>query len=189
MIRATDISFSYTDIPLYSGSFSVVDGQKVGVVGPNGAGKSTLFKLIMKMEPVDRGKLLVEGTIGYVPQEIKRDPEMEKAFDIRSYIDPYSRKHDFELRKMLDGLELEALLLEGTLMHLSGGQKTRLALARALLMEPEILLLDEPTNHINFRHLPIIAKALDEYKGALVLVSHLQEFVWQIRIDKTLELG
>ena len=172
MIRATDISFSYTDIPLYSGSFSVVDGQKVGVVGPNGAGKSTLFKLIMKMEPVDRGKLLVEGTIGYVPQEIKRDPEMEKAFDIRSYIDPYSRKHDFELRKMLDGLELEALLLEGTLMHLSGGQKTRLALARALLMEPEILLLDEPTNFLDKEGKKWVMNFLSQYPNTLLLISH-----------------
>jgi ATP-binding cassette subfamily F protein 3 len=51
------------------------------------------------------------------------------------------------------------------------------------------LILDEPTNHINFRHLPVIAKALDEYQGAMLLVSHVPEFVSQIRIDETLDLS
>ena len=58
-----------------------------------------------------------------------------------------------------------------------------------MLLEPGLLILDEPTNHINFRHLPIIAAALDSYEGAMVLVSHVDEFVWQIRIDEYLELG
>jgi len=56
-------------------------------------------------------------------------------------------------------------------------------------LEPGLLILDEPTNHINFRHIPHIAKALDEYKGAMVLVSHVDEFVAQIRIDDDLDLG
>ncbi|MBI1862561.1 ABC-F family ATP-binding cassette domain-containing protein, partial [Candidatus Microgenomates bacterium] len=72
---------------------------------------------------------------------------------------------------------------------LSEGQKGLVSFARLSLLKPGLLILDEPTNHINFRHLPIIAEALDKYEGAMVLVSHLQEFVWQIRIDKTLELG
>jgi ATP-binding cassette subfamily F protein 3 len=56
-------------------------------------------------------------------------------------------------------------------------------------MEPGLLLLDEPTNHINFRHLPVIAEALNEYEGAFILVSHIPDFVSQIRIDETVELG
>jgi len=51
-----------------------------------------------------------------------------------------------------------------------------------------LLILDEPTNHINFRHLPVIAKALDQYQGAMILVSHVPEFVHQIRIDEVLDL-
>ena len=65
----------------------------------------------------------------------------------------------------------------------------RLELVRLFLKKPNFLVLDEPTNHINFRHLPVIAKALSEYKGAMILVSHVPEFVAQIRIDETLELG
>jgi ATP-binding cassette subfamily F protein 3 len=56
------------------------------------------------------------------------------------------------------------------------------------LLEPGLLILDEPTNHMNFRHLPVIAQALDKYEGAMVLVSHVPEFVAQIRIDEILDL-
>ncbi len=63
-----------------------------------------------------------------------------------------------------------------------------MSFARLCLLRPGLLILDEPTNHINFRHLPIIAEALDQYKGALVLISHVQEFVWQVQIDEYLEL-
>lgn len=188
MIRATDISFSYTDVPLYRGSFAVVDNTKVGIVGPNGAGKSTLFKLLMKMESLDSGTLEVEGSIGYVPQEVKRDPEMEKVFDIRSYIDPYSKKFDFELRKMLDGLELENLLLEGSMMNLSGGQKTRLALARALLLEPDILLLDEPTNFLDKAGKKWVMNFLSNYPKTLLLVSHDLKLM-DHAIDKVIALN
>lgn len=60
--------------------------------------------------------------------------------------------------------------------------------AKLSLEKPGLLILDEPTNHINFRHLPVIAKALDEYAGTMIIVSHVDEFVWQVRIDEYLEL-
>ena len=56
-------------------------------------------------------------------------------------------------------------------------------------MKPGLLILDEPTNHINFRHLPVIAKALNDYEGAMLMVSHIPDFVSQIRIDTTIDLG
>jgi ATP-binding cassette subfamily F protein 3 len=71
---------------------------------------------------------------------------------------------------------------------LSEGQKGLLSFARLVLMRPGLLILDEPTNHINFRHLPVIAQALTDYEGALVIVSHVPEFLWQIRIDLVLDL-
>jgi ATP-binding cassette subfamily F protein 3 len=58
-----------------------------------------------------------------------------------------------------------------------------------VLQAPGLLILDEPTNHINFRHLPVIAKAVEAYKGGLILVSHSPEFVSQIKFDETLDLG
>ena len=72
---------------------------------------------------------------------------------------------------------------------MSEGQKGLLVFTRLTLMQPGLLILDEPTNHINFRHLPVIAKALDAYEGALIMVSHIPDFVSQIRIDTTIDLG
>ncbi len=72
--------------------------------------------------------------------------------------------------------------------YLSEGQKGLVSFARLVLLQPGLLILDEPTNHINFRHLPVIAEALDAYEGAMVIVSHVDEFLWQIRIDDYLEL-
>lgn len=71
---------------------------------------------------------------------------------------------------------------------LSEGQKGLVSFARLVLLKPGLLILDEPTNHINFRHIPIIAQALDQYEGAMILVSHVDEFVWQVRIDDYLDL-
>ena len=71
---------------------------------------------------------------------------------------------------------------------LSEGQKGLVAFARLVMQRPGLLILDEPTNHINFRHIPVIAAALDKYQGAMILVSHVPEFVKQIRIDETLDL-
>ena len=63
-----------------------------------------------------------------------------------------------------------------------------MAFARLVLEEPGLLILDEPTNHMNFRHIPVIASALDAYKGAMILVSHVTEFVEKIRIDQVIDL-
>ena len=71
---------------------------------------------------------------------------------------------------------------------LSEGQKGLLSFARLVLMKPGLLILDEPTNHINFRHIPVIAQAINNYQGAMIMVSHMPDFVKEIRIDETLDL-
>jgi len=79
-------------------------------------------------------------------------------------------------------------VMKATIWNLSEWQKWLVAFCRLMLLKPWLLILDEPTNHINFRHLPVIAKALDEYKWGMILVSHVNEFVRQIRIDQYLDL-
>ncbi|MEK7114630.1 MAG: ATP-binding cassette domain-containing protein, partial [Patescibacteria group bacterium] len=72
---------------------------------------------------------------------------------------------------------------------LSEGQKGLLCFAQFVLQHPALLILDEPTNHINFRHLPVIARALNKYEGAMILISHMSEFVNEVRVTQTLDLG
>ena len=92
------------------------------------------------------------------------------------------------MRPVAAGFLLTGDTVKSKIGDLSEGQKGLVAFAQLVLLRPGLLILDEPTNHINFRHLPIIAKALSEYEGAMVLVSHVPEFVSQIRIDQTLDL-
>ena len=94
-----------------------------------------------------------------------------------------------ELRAVAASFLIGADAIHTKIGSLSEGQKGLVAFARLVLQRPGLLILDEPTNHINFRHLPIIAKALDAYEGAMILVSHVPEFVSQIQIDEILEMG
>ena len=148
MLQVIDLAFGFGDKPLYSGvNFRVSKGQKIGLVGPNGSGKSTLLSIIMGEERGYTGKVSLSGTIGLVPQEIKNDPVMENSKTVREYVDPNNQYADFEINKMFKGLEL-SISFDHDPRTLSGGQKTKLALARALYENPDILMLDEPTNFI-----------------------------------------
>lgn len=172
MILAKNISYSYSRLPIYSdSSFSILKGEKVALVGPNGAGKSTLFKLLMKEDHVIDGSLHISGKIGYVPQEIKHDPILEAAADIQSYLDPEFKKQTYELMIMLNSLEVNAEL-EDLPQKLSGGQRTKLALLRAIIEEPDILLLDEPTNFLDTEGKRWIMEFLSEYPNTLIVISH-----------------
>ena len=80
-------------------------------------------------------------------------------------------------------------LLKNKIISLSEGQKGLLCYARFVLQKPHLLILDEPTNHINFRHLPVIAEALNNYKGAIMMVCHDQGFVDQLKDFEEIDLG
>jgi ATP-binding cassette subfamily F protein 3 len=97
-------------------------------------------------------------------------------------------KDEQKIRSTAAGFLLSKEVINAKIGSLSEGQKGLVAFARLVLQEPGLLILDEPTNHINFRHLPIIAEALSKFQGAMILVSHMQEFVESIRIDQRLDL-
>src|SRR5260221_259895 len=172
MINAKNISYSYSRHDIYEdSSFSIQKGETVALVGPNGAGKSTLFKLLMGEDHTTQGKLEIIGKIGYVPQEIKNDPILESAVDIKSYLDPEEKKEEWELMVMLHSLEVGAELDEKPSV-LSGGQRTKLALLRAIIEEPDILLLDEPTNFLDAEGKRWIMEFLSDYPHTLIIISH-----------------
>lgn len=186
MLSVRNLSFSHnTHIIFDDAEFSVVEGQKVGLIGPNGAGKSTLFKILSGEEKGYRGKIDTQGNIGVVPQEVKHDPVMEAASSIREYLNPHNEKQEYQLLKMMNGVELGELDLDASPRALSGGQKTRLALVRALLAEPDILLLDEPTNFLDTAGKKWVMGFLSNYPKTLILISHDLELLDR-HIDKIL---
>lgn len=172
-IRVSKLSFSYGEKPLFTeASFAVGDGQKVGLVGENGTGKSTLLKLFCGEEDPDEGKIEIQGTIELVPQEVKRDPVLDRATSVMEYVNPDGVVETHEIRKLLAGLAVGEIDLTSNPGGYSGGVKTKLALARALFKEPDILLLDEPTNFMDLAGKHWVMNLLARYPKTLILISH-----------------
>lgn len=173
MIKATAISYSYGLHPIYDKtSFSVGEHMIVGLVGPNGAGKSTLFRLLTGQDKPDEGVLEVSGTVEYVPQEIKHDTIFQHSPTVGKFLDTSGKKTDFDIRRILSGLQLDDIDLSANPLHFSGGQKTRLAICRAILREPDILLLDEPTNFLDAKGKQWVMHFLAHYPKTVIIVSH-----------------
>lgn len=172
MIQVKNLTFAHLRPIFTDVSFTVGDDQIVGIAGPNGAGKSTLFKLLTREELPKEGEIIIDGSVVLVPQEIKYDPILEKCTTAREYLDEYYVRDDREILSMLHGLEMTDIKLYDSPHHLSGGQKTKLAMIRALLLEPDILLLDEPTNFLDTKGKAWVARFLSTYPKTLLLVSH-----------------
>ena len=154
--------------------------------GPNGIGKSTLLESIAN-GTAKGAKIWENVKVGYYRQDFSTLDFSQKVYDC--LFEASDRKAlDKDLRSFASGFLITGELMNTQIGALSEGQKWLVMFCKLALEKPGLLILDEPTNHINFRHLPIIAKALDEYEGTMVLVSHIDEFVWQVRIDEYLEL-
>ncbi len=153
--------------------------------GPNGIGKSSLLERIAS--GTAEGVKIAPGVrIGYYRQDFSTLNFDETV--LQSLMAVSGRRIEEEVRSAAAGFLLTGEIMKTRIGDLSEGQKGLVAFARLMLEAPGLLILDEPTNHINFRHLPIIAQALHDYEGAMILVSHVPDFVSKIRIDHTLDL-
>jgi ATP-binding cassette subfamily F protein uup len=195
---------AYGQAPLLDGaSMTLDDGERVALIGRNGAGKSSLLKVLAGIEAADDGELQLQGglTRVYVPQEpvfqsgaSVFDAVAEGVAEARALRERFER-HDpgddlDALQTRLEALQgwtweqrveeaLERLRLDGTAQvdELSGGNRKRVALARALVAAPDILLLDEPTNHLDIDAIEWLQELLAGRRGALLFVSHDRAFV------------
>jgi len=155
------------------------------LAGPNGIGKSTLLQSIA--DGTAKGTTLIPGVrIGYYRQDFSNLDFDNTVYEELAAV--VARPIEEDLRKVAAGFLVSGEIFHSKIGSLSEGQKGLVAFARLVLMKPGLLILDEPTNHINFRHLPVIAEALSEYEGPMILVSHVPDFVEKIRIDQVLDL-
>lgn len=162
-------------------------GDKLLISGPNGMGKTTLLKKIAagNISGIEIGK---DVKIGYYTQDFSNLKYDQKVFDsLKESLQEGMTEQD--LRSIAAGFLLTGEFMGKEIGDLSEGQKGLLTLAKLTLEEPGIIIFDEPTNHINFRHIPVIAEAINNFDGAIVLVSHMDDFVRQIGITKRLELN
>ena len=173
-------------------SISLQKGEHLLLTGPNGIGKSTLLEAMAS--GTSKGAHITPGVrVGYYRQDFSTlnfehtvhqslMSAIEEGGGVEGNIEEY-------LRSTAAGFLITGKLVSNKIGTLSEGQKGLVSFARLVLLRPGVIILDEPTNHMNFRHIPVIANALDQYEGAMILVSHVADFVSQVRIDSTLDLG
>ncbi|OGJ59253.1 hypothetical protein A2881_00345 [Candidatus Peribacteria bacterium RIFCSPHIGHO2_01_FULL_55_13] len=160
--------------------------HRVLITGPNGIGKSTLLEGLASGK--EKGAVITPGVnVGYYRQDFSGLPMEKTVFDtLYEAMEKPNRQDIFATasRFLLPGDKVQ-----NKVGSLSEGQKGLLCFARFTLQKPTLLILDEPTNHINFRHIPVIAQALNEYEGGMIMVSHDHEFLAQIAMDQEVDLG
>ncbi|MFA6105574.1 MAG: ATP-binding cassette domain-containing protein [Patescibacteria group bacterium] len=160
--------------------------QKLLIKGPNGIGKSTFLAALATHE--EKGAIMSKDVrVGYYRQDFSGLNFDQTAYQALEEMMP--EPWNQEIYATAAQFLLSSEILKNKVGSLSEGQKGLLCYARFVLQKPGLLILDEPTNHINFRHLPIIGKALNNFDGAIILVSHAYDFIEEIKIDQTLDLG
>lgn len=166
-------------------NISLKKNQHLLLKGPNGIGKSTLLEALTHKDRKE--STIADGVrVGYYRQDFSTLNFDDTVY--HSLASVMDRVTEGEIRSVAAGFLIGENTMKAKIGTLSEGQKGLVALAQIVLLRPGLLVLDEPTNHMNFRHLPVIAAALDKYAGAMILVSHVPEFVNQIRIDEVLDL-
>jgi len=165
-------------------------GEHLVLKGPNGIGKTTLLETLAKNEN-DGAVIDPSVKIGYYRQDFSTlDFDKTVEDTLLESIEQFEGDNiEQYMRSTAAGFLIDGKMIATRVGDLSEGQKGLVAFCQLRLMRPGLLIFDEPTNHINFRHIPVIAKALKGFRGAMIVVSHVDDFLAQIGIDQTLDLG
>jgi ATP-binding cassette subfamily F protein 3 len=184
-LRGVDKAFDDTII-LMEARATIMNGERVGIVGPNGAGKSVLLRMILGLLETGGGEIWVGPSIqpGYYAQQHEtldmRKTPIEALRDVRPM-------YEGEAVAKLGRFLIPYAAAQQPIAHLSGGEKSRVQLARLMLTGANCLLLDEPTNNLDIPSAEVLESALDEFAGTVVVVSHDRYFLDRV-VDRIFEV-
>ena len=179
----------YGDQKVFDGlQFSIYRGDRVALVGINGAGKSTLLRILGAVEEPTAGTVRhgLNVKMAFFSQESAENLDYEKTV-WEEACTTGSRSNDQQRRDLLGAFLFSGEDIYKTISVLSGGEKSRLALLKTLLGEANFLILDEPTNHLDLKTKDIFQRALLDYSGTIVIVSHDRYFLDQL-VNRVMEL-
>ena len=185
LVELKQVSKSYEGRTVLEG-LSLLIGQKtrLGLIGRNGSGKSTLIKLIAGTESPDSGEVRRADAVEVLYFEQNRE-SLDPEATVLKTVCPYGETVEFQGRKIHVRSYLDRFLFSGPdvdvqVGKLSGGEQARLLLARLMLRPANLLILDEPTNDLDFQTLGILEECIDEFPGAVVLVTHDRQFMDEV---------
>lgn len=173
-----DLAVGYPDKTMLKDiSFQINKGDRVAIIGQNGIGKSTLLKTVMKQLPVKAGSIKYGASldIGYYDQELQGLDYSKTVID--TIWDRHKEMNEKDIRSILASFLFTAKDIDKKVSQLSGGQRARLTLTVLAMEHDNFLLMDEPTNHLDLDAKEVLEKALADYDGTLLFVSHDRYFI------------
>ena len=181
VLRTEHFSKGFPGKPLFKNlSFDILRGEKWGILGPNGSGKTTLLRCLLGELPQDEGRVILGSgvKVGYFDQLLSDfDPEMQVLDAVRPTHKEFVEQ---QRRDLLARFGLTGELVFQRIESLSGGERNRTALARLSASDANVLILDEPTNHLDLWARGALEKALSDFDGSVLFVSHDRYFLNQV---------
>ena len=192
LLSCQSLSKSFGPRPLFEGvSMGVDEGERLGLIGPNGSGKSTLLKILAGLEQPDTGEVTQRRNLraSYVAQRDEFAPDADVRSAVASaLVEQLHDEHEREIKAERTLLAVGFTRFDQKVAALSGGWRKRLAIARALVTEPDLLLMDEPTNHLDLEGVLWLESFLDEAPMAVIVVTHDRYFLEDV-CTRVLELS
>ncbi len=181
LIRLEDVSKAYGDLQILNKTNAIIErGDKIALIGANGKGKSTLLRIIAGTEKIEGVREMGHNVnMGFYAQHQLESLHVDNEI-LEELKQAGTMKTELELRQILGCFLFSGDDVFKKIKVLSGGEKSRVALAKTLISEANFLLLDEPTNHLDFQSENILIQALQQYKGTFIVVSHNRHFVTQV---------
>ncbi|MPZ99714.1 MAG: ATP-binding cassette domain-containing protein [Dehalococcoidia bacterium] len=180
VLEVTGLERRFDDIEVLSGlELLIWSGERVGLVGPNGAGKSVLFQLLLGEDEPDGGAIKLGPSIevGYYAQQHETlDPGRSALEEVRRL----RQMHEGDAVAFLGRFLFDYELARRPIRTLSGGEKSRLQMAKLMLTQANLLLLDEPTNNLDIPSCEVLEDALEDYRGTVLAISHDRYFLERI---------
>jgi ATPase subunit of ABC transporter with duplicated ATPase domains len=192
LVNATQINFQYDRNLLWKAplDFQITSGERIALKGSNGSGKTTLIQLILGQLATNHGKVArADFSFIYIDQDyslIKN--ELTVLEQVQQFNDGFLQEHEIKTR--LNRFLFTKDFWDKPCIALSGGEKMRLMLCSVSIISqsPDLIVLDEPTNNLDLQNLEILTAAMNEYKGTILVVSHDESFLEQIKIKRVISI-